>query len=408
LQESSKRVAAAFRDRIGKELVMKTLCGILVLIVLATASLRAEDTLAANIYKRGYDALLKERWTEAREAFEEVVRDHPKSSWAGGAQVYLCGIKERTGVPSEEAFDCYQAYLAIHTNGTWADGARRQMIGIARRLASSGNLKFQSYMKTLLQSSDEGTQYALLTALYPVENDTALASVWEIYDRSQSLTVRGLALFMVANPPFPQARPKLIQIAQKDPDARLREAATGSLTKVGGEESVRALMAIVRSNDTLSVRKAALSGLATVHPGNAIPFYVEWAKNPDAGVLRKEAVYGLGLVRSKEAGEALLQLLRESPYPDVRRAVLAQYVGWQSGSPVEEIAHLLKSERDVEVRVAAVAALGIPGNDAGVPILVDVIRGKDPEKVRSTARLALSRIGTVKAKSALVGAGSGK
>lgn len=53
------------------------------------------------------------------------------------------------------------------------------------------------------------------------------------------------------------------------------------------------------------------------------------------------------------------------------------------------------------MRVAAVAALGIRGNDAGVPILLDVIKGKDPEKIRSTARLALSQIGTVKAKAGL-------
>jgi HEAT repeat protein len=180
------------------------------------------------------------------------------------------------------------------------------------------------------------------------------------------------------------------------------------LSKVGGEESVRALMAILRSNDTVSVRKAALSGIAMLRPENAIPLYAEWAKNPDARGLREEAVYGLGLLSSKEAGEALLQLLRESPYPDVRRAVLARYVARQLGSPVEEITHLLKRERDVDVRVAAVAALGIPGNDAGVPILVEVIRGKDPGKVKSTARLALSQIGTVRAKAALGGGGKGK
>ena len=70
--------------------------------------------------------------------------------------------------------------------------------------------------------------------------------------------------------------------------------------------------------------------------------------------------------------------------------------------------NLLKTEKDADMRVAAVAALGIRGNDAGISVLVSVLEGKDSEKVKSTARVALTQIGTAKAKAALGGLGKAK
>lgn len=387
---------------------MKTLCGFLIMTVLAAGSCHAEDTLAVSIYKRGMDALLKERWSEAREAFADVVRNHPKSPWAGAAEVYLCGIKERTGAPGDEVFDCYQAFLKAHPDGTWADMARSSMIGAARRLASAGNTKYRSYLKRIEQSGDEKMQFALLEDWPGVTSDSMWTYAERIYDRSPYPMVRMIATYRLEMQKDVRAIPKLTRIARRDPDAHVRTMAVSSLGRIGGEKVVPVLVAIVRSDDVPEVRKAALGSLARLHAEQAIPFYLEWAANPDAGASRKEAVSAIGVMKSEEAGKALRQLLRESPYPDVRRAVLLQYVGRQSGSPVGLIGDLLKTEKDMDMRVTAVAALGIRGNDAGVPVLLDVLNGKDPEKVKSTARLALSQIGTAKAKKVLDEAGKEK
>jgi HEAT repeat protein len=387
---------------------MKTFCGFLMVIILAAGSIHAEDTLAVSIYQRGIDALLKKRWDEAREAFTDVVRNHPKSPWSGGAEVYLCGIKEWTGASGDEVFDCYQAFLKAHPNGTWADLARRNMIGTARRMASAGNSTYQSYLRRIEQSGDEKMQFALLEDWPGVPSDSLWRYAARVYDTSPYPMVRMIAAFRLEHQKDARAVRKLIQIARKDPDAHVRVTAISSLGRIGNDEAVPVLVAIVRSDDVVEVRKAALSTLAKLRAETAIPFYLEWAANPDAGASRAEAVSAIGVMRSEEAGKALRQLLRESPYPDVRRAVLAQYVGRQSGSPVGLIEKLLKTEKDIHMRVTAVAALGIRGNDAGVPVLLDVLNGKDPEKVKSTARLALSQIGTAKAMAALDGVGKEK
>ena len=375
------------------------------MIVLAAGSVHAEDTLAAGIYKRGYDALLKERWSEAREAFEDVVRNHPKSSWAGGAEVYLCGIKERTGAPGGEVFECLQTFLKAHPHGTWADAARQYMIRAARKLAAAGDPKYQSFIRRIVQSGDDDMKIAFLSEWSGAASDSMGVHTERIYENSPNPIVRMIVTSQLEMQKGPHVVSKLIQIARNDVDTHVRVTAIGALGRMGDEEAVTALLAIARSNDVMEVRKAALRGMATLHPEKAIPFYLDWAANPNAGALRMEAVSAIGVMNGEEAGKALRQLLRESPYPDVRRAVLMQYVGRQSGSPVGLIENLLKTEKDIDMRVAAVAALGIRGNDAGIPVLLGVMAGKDSEKVKSTARLALSQIGTAKAKAVLGGLG---
>jgi hypothetical protein len=387
---------------------MKTFCGFLIMIVLAAGSIRAEDAIAASIYKRGYDALLKERWGEAREAFEDVVRNHPKSSWAGGAEVYLCAIRERTGAPGGEVFECLQAFLSAHPHGTWADAARQSMIRAARRLAAAGDPKYQSFLRSIVESGDDDMQIAFVSEWSGAASDSMWVHTERIYETSPNPIVRMIIVSQLWMQKDPHVVSKLIRIARNDVDTHVRVTAIGELGRMDDKEAVSALVAIARSNDVMEVRKAALRGMANLHPEKAIPFYLDWTANPNAGALRMEAVSAIGVMNGEEAGKALRQLLRDSPYRDVRRAVLMQYVARQSGSPVGLIENLLKTEKDADMRVAAVAALGIRGNDAGISVLVRVLEGKDSEKVKSTARLALTQIGTAKAKAALSGLGKAK
>jgi tetratricopeptide (TPR) repeat protein len=100
---------------------------------------------------------------------------------------------------------------------------------------------------------------------------------------------------------------KLIELARSEPDAELRKTAIRDLGLMKRQGTTEALTGIYASDATVDVRKAVVNALFLQNNAAALVTLARGEKNPD---LKKEIVSRLSMMKSKEATDYLMELLK--------------------------------------------------------------------------------------------------
>ena len=79
----------------------------------ARESVQYQDAPVASLYLRGTDFMDDRRWTEALQAFQEVERQHPYSSWARRAMLMEAYAHYQSN-KYDEAIEDAQRFLSLH------------------------------------------------------------------------------------------------------------------------------------------------------------------------------------------------------------------------------------------------------------------------------------------------------
>lgn len=118
--------------------------------------------------------------------------------------------------------------------------------------------------------------------------------------------------------------------------------------------------------------------------------------------LTKAAVYALADDLEPQELNQMLEILKKAKFPEVRKAALHSILDVSDdASSVKALTEILKTEKDLDMRISAVYVLGDSGSDAAVPVLLETAKGDSSVKVRTAAVNALGNIGSPKAKEAL-------
>ncbi|HKY32066.1 MAG TPA: tetratricopeptide repeat protein [Candidatus Polarisedimenticolia bacterium] len=83
-----------------------------------------------DVYARGRDAVFAERWAEAREAFQELLREHPDSGYADDAHYWLGMTLYELG-KAEEAYTVLKEMNGRFPESPWSDDGRVLMVRCA-------------------------------------------------------------------------------------------------------------------------------------------------------------------------------------------------------------------------------------------------------------------------------------
>lgn len=198
--------------------------------------------------------------------------------------------------------------------------------------------------------------------------------------------------------------------ALRDPVASVREAAAQALGATRDSVAVRALIEVLRSDESAVVRRSAAWALGELSDAAAIPVLSEALTRDRDAEVRRNAASALGSIDSPQGTPALIQALERDAEvsvriqaaeslssiedqssidalirsldrdddPGVRRAVIDAIDHLESARALPAVSRALR-DANVEVRRAAAEALGSMDDRDAVPALINAARDADAE-----------------------------
>ena len=194
----------------------------------------------------------------------------------------------------------------------------------------------------------------------------------------------------------------LMEVLRSDESPPVRRAAAWSLGEIGDAQAIPALTeALARDRDT-EVRKNAASALGDIDNPRATPALMTALERDAEASVRIEAAEALASIEDPAAIDVLIRVLDRDDDPGVRRAVIEAIDNMEGARAVPAVSRALR-DANAEVRRAAAEALGSMDDNDAVPPLMAVARDADNE-VRRAVIHALGNLGDRRALATFVGA----
>ena len=133
----------------------------------------------------------------------------------------------------------------------------------------------------------------------------AQEQLWQLYQTEASAELRERMLQALA---MSQDYQKLLQVARTEKNEDLRRAAVQNLGMAGADKTGEALLTLYKSEKDPELRKAAIQGLFMQQNASAL---VQIARQETDPQLKKDVVQKLSMMKSKEATDYMLELLKK-------------------------------------------------------------------------------------------------
>ena len=236
-----------------------------------------ENSPDAAAYKKAYELVLDEKWSDAVKAFSGFLRQYPKSQWQDDAGFWLCYTKDKAGYKSEEVFKSYQDFITNHGNSKWADDARANMIIVGQKLVKNGKAEYKTTIDNLQKENNDEIKITALYALQNIGDDKALNAIIKLYDSTPDKEYKGKIIYALGNFDSPSAFDKLVHIAKTEKDPDLQKKAVYAISNADQKEAVKTLKDILAGSNAIEVRKAALYSLGNIDSPEIIPILKEYS-----------------------------------------------------------------------------------------------------------------------------------
>jgi HEAT repeat protein len=176
--------------------------------------------------------------------------------------------------------------------------------------------------------------------------------------------------------------------SMKDAPAAARVDTLSLLARRGDPSALKTALDAMKDED-VSVRKAAIKAAAAVGKEEAIPALLAALNSKDRGEV-ETARSALTLIPGEKATAAMVAALETTP-PQVRRELLGILAGRGARAHIAALFARTKDE-DESVRVAAIGAIGVLGQDPAMAQLLELLVGAKSGGERNAAERAADAI----------------
>jgi HEAT repeat protein/beta-lactamase regulating signal transducer with metallopeptidase domain len=221
------------------------------------------------------------------------------------------------------------------------------------------------------------------------ERDSAVGALAEAL-RDPVASVRQAAAEALGSARDSVAVRALMEVLRTDDSPLVRRSAAWSLGEIGDELAIATLSEALSRDRDVEVRKNAASALGRIDNNRATPALAQAIERDTEASVRIEAAEALANIEDPAAIDALIRVLDRDRDPGVRRAVIEAIDNLESTRAVPAVSRALR-DADVEVRRAAAQALGSMDDKEAVEPLMVAARDTDPE-VRHAVMHALSSL----------------
>ena len=224
---------------------------------------------------------------------------------------------------------------------------------------------------------------AAAEALGGAKDSVAVRALMEVLRNDESPLVRRAAAWSLGEIEDPQAIPALADALTRDRDTEVRKNAAGALGNIDNARATPALTTALERDAEASVRMEAAEALANIEDAAAIDVLIRVLDRDDDPGVRRAVIEALDNLESARAVPAVSRALRDAN-AEVRRAA-AEALGSMEDN--DAVAPLMAIARDAdnEVRRAVIHALGNIGDRRAMPVFVGALVDTDVEVRRAAA-----------------------
>jgi hypothetical protein len=260
-------------------------------------------------YERGQRARDDRRWDEALESFTQVASaGGPRAEGALYWKAYVLGKLGRT----DDALVAIAELRKSYASSRWLDDAK----------ALELQLKQASGQRVTPESeNDEELKLMALNGLVQSDPDRALPLLENLLKTSTSARLKERAIFVLAQSNSPRGKQLLEQVARGgagNPDLQLKAisyiAATSKRT-----DNRQLLWEIYSGSSDVPVKRAVLNGLMASRDSEHLLQVARTEKEP---ALRRTAIQALGSMEATQTGDAMVAIYGSETDPATKRNLL--------------------------------------------------------------------------------------
>jgi len=312
-----------------------------------------------ELYEQGQESMDQSRWDRAINAFDRVIE--LKGTKVDAALYWKAYSQNRQGLRAESLATIAEL-IKGYPNSRYLKDAKALEVEVRSAVGQAVRPENQA---------DEELKLMALRSLQNADPEQAVPML-EKFLSSGTATPRlkAQALFVLAQTNSPRAREILKNLAKGSSTPELQAKAIQYLGVNGGRESRAVLSEVYSSTTDVDVKRRILRAFMTSGEKDRLMTAAQTEQNPE---LRTEAVRQLGAMG---AHEELWSLYVKETSVDVKKQIIsAMFVGGNATRLIE----LAKSEKDPELRRAAIRNLGVMGSKRTGDALVEIYgTEKDP------------------------------
>ncbi len=324
---------------------------------------QAERDRESSLYEQGTNALYESRWDRALNSFTRLA--DLKGPRTDAALYWKAYSQNRLGQRAESLAtlgDLTKTYPA----STYVKQARALEVEV--RGAAGQKVSPES-------QADEDLKLYALNGLAHSKPAEAVPLLQNLLNGNATPRLKGQALFVLAQINTPQSREILKNVAKGGASPELQGRAIQYLGVHGGAESRATLAEIYTTTTDVDVKRRILRAFMTAGEKDRLFAAAQSETTPE---LRMEAVRQLGAMG---ANDYLWQMYQKETAVDVKRQIIS---AMQVGGNTSRMIELAKTEKDPELRRAALRNLGVMGSKTAGDALVELYASEQDPNLRRT------------------------
>ena len=224
----------------------------------------------------------------------------------------------------------------------------------------------------------------------PRERDSAIGALADAL-RDPVASVRLAAAEALGSTKDSVAVRALMEVLRTDESAQVRRAAAWSLGEIADELAIPALTEALGRDRDADVRRNCASALGSIDNPRATGALARALESDADASVRRQAAEALANIEDPAATDALIRVLDRDDDVGVKRAVIDAIDHMESARALPAVSRALR-DQDAEVRRAAADALGSMDDNDAVPALMAAARDADKE-VRQAVIQSLGNLG---------------
>ncbi|MGB2589723.1 MAG: HEAT repeat domain-containing protein [Candidatus Acidiferrum sp.] len=321
-----------------------------------------------ELYSDGREALDEDRYDKASEKFGELVSmNGPQTD----AAMYWKAYAENKLGKRDSALTTIANLKQKFPQSRWIKDAGALEIEVRQSTGQPAHPESQP---------DEELKMLAITGLMNSDPQRALPLLEKVLNGTGTPKEKSKALFVIAQNGTEQSREILARIARGESNPDLQRKAVEYLGLFGGPEAHKTLADIYASTTDVAIKRAILKSYMVAGDKEHL---FEAAKSEKDPALRADAIRQLGIVH---APEELHQLYQRETSTDVKKDLLQAFFLSGDGKFLAEVA---QSDKDPEVRRAAIHNLGLLGSEDARNALLAIYAKETDRENKETVLNAL-------------------
>ena len=319
-------------------------------------------------YQRGLNALDSHRWDRAIESFQ-IVADRKGTD--ADAALYWKAYAQSRAADREDALSTIGELRHLYPSSRWLSDAQALDVEVRAQAGTPVNPAAEA---------DEEMKLIAINSLLQSDPSVAYPALQKVLAGNSSVKVKEKALFVLTQNSTPEARKLLGTVAANSANPDLQMRAIRYVGMMGSDDARKELESLYsRSNDE-RVKRAILQSFMRSGSRTFLVNTAKAEKNPE---LRAEAIRQLALSGGQDD---LWQLYQSSSSTEDKSAILKSMFLSHNAARLGELA---RTEKDPQLRVAAIKSLGLMRENGSGDTLVSIYRSDSNAEVKNAVLNAL-------------------